>query len=42
MRLVEDGAAGGLIYAAALHADQTILDNIEQTDTVLAAQLIEL
>ena len=42
MRLVQDGAAGSLVYAAALHADQTVLDDIEQTDTVLAAQLVEL
>ena len=42
MRLVQNGAAGGLIYTAALHAYQTVLNNIQQTDAVLAAQLVEL
>ena len=42
MGFVQNGAAGSLIYTAALHAYQTVLNNIQQTDAVLAAQLVEL
>ena len=40
--LVEDGAAGGLIHAAALHAHQTVLHDVDDADAVGAAQLVEL
>ena len=39
--LVQDGTAGGLIDAAALHAHQTVLHDIQQADAVLAAQLVQ-
>ena len=42
MSLVHDGSARSLINAAGLHADNTVLQNIYDTDTILAAQLIEL
>ena len=42
MGLVEDGAAGRLIHAAALHAHETVLDDIEDADAVGAADLVEL
>ena len=41
MGLVQDGTAGGLVDAAALHADQTVLNNIQQADAVRAAQLVQ-
>src|SRR5690606_5963764 len=34
----QDGAAGRLIDAARLHADETVLDKIEAADAVLAAE----
>ena len=39
--LVQDGAAGGLVHAAALHAHQTVLHDVQQTNAVCAAQLIQ-
>ena len=42
MRLVQDGSAGSLVHAAALHADQTVLYDVDDADAVFAAQLIEL
>ena len=42
VRLVQDGTAGGLVDAAALHADQTVFDDIQQADAVGAAQLVEM
>ena len=41
MRLVEDGAAGRLVDAAALHADQAVLDQRPDADAVAAADLVE-
>ena len=41
VRLVQDGTAGGLIDAAALHADETVLDDVQQADAVGAAQLVQ-
>src|SRR3546814_9270534 len=37
----EDGAAGRLVDAAALHADEAVLDEVEAADAVVAAQLVE-
>ena len=42
MRFVQDGAARGLVNAAALHADQAVLDHIIQADAVAAADLVQL
>ena len=42
VRLVQDGTAGGLIDAAALHADETVLDDVQQADAVGAAQLVQI
>ena len=39
--LVQDGAAGGLVHAAALHAHQTVLHDVQQTNAVCAAQLVQ-
>ena len=39
--LVQDGTAGGLIHTAALHADQTVLNDVQQADAVGAAQLVQ-
>ena len=39
--LVQDGTAGSLVHAAALHAHQTVLHDIQQADAVLAAQLVQ-
>ena len=39
--LVQNGTARGLIDAAALHADQTVLDDVQQADAVLAADLVQ-
>src|SRR3990167_1967769 len=41
MALEHDGAAGGLIAAARLHADEAVLDDIQTTDAVLAADAAE-
>ncbi len=40
--LHEDGSAGSFIDAAGLHADDTVLDDIDDADAVLAADLVEL
>ena len=40
--VVQDGAAGGFVYAAALHADQAVFHNVYQADAVGAAQFVEL
>ena len=42
VRCVQDRAARSLINAAALHADQTVLDDVEDADAVLAAELVQL
>ena len=42
MCLHKDCSAGGLIYAAALHTNYTVLNDIDDTDSVLSAELIEL
>ena len=42
MCCVQDRAARCLINAAALHADQTVLDDVEDADAVLAAELVQL
>ena len=42
MRLIHDGAARRLIDTAGLHADHAVLQNIDDADTILAAQLIQL
>ena len=42
MSLIEDGTAGRLIDAAALHAHKTVLHYIVQADAVAAADLVEL
>ena len=39
--LVQDRTAGSLVHAAALHAHQTVLDDVQQTDAVLAADLVQ-
>ena len=41
MGAVDDGAGGGLVDAAALHADQAILDQVYAPDGVLAAQPVQ-
>src|SRR3546814_16092844 len=41
MRAREDGAAGRLVDATALHADEVVLDEVEEADAVVAAQLVE-
>ena len=38
----QDGAAGSLINASGLHADNTVLNDVNDADAVLAAQLVEL
>ena len=42
VRLVEDRAARRLIHAAALHADEPVLHNVQNADAVGAAELVEL
>ncbi len=39
--LLQDRTTRSLIDAAALHADQTVLNDIKNTDAVLAAQLVQ-
>ena len=39
---VQDGAAGSLVDAVILHADETVLHDVDDADAVLAAQLVEL
>lgn len=41
MGFVEDGAAGGFVYAAGFHADKSVLDNVDAADAVLATKVIE-
>src|SRR6185312_5808574 len=41
MRRMEDGAAGRLVDAARLHADEAVLDQVEAADAVPAAELVE-
>jgi hypothetical protein len=41
MRLQQDRAAGGLVDAARLHADEAVFHEVEAADAVLAAQLVE-
>jgi hypothetical protein len=41
MRLQQDRAAGRLVDAAGLHADEAVFDEVEPADAVLAAQLVE-
>ena len=41
MGVVQDGAAGGLVDAAALHAHQPVFHNIQQADAVGAAHLVQ-
>ena len=38
---IEDRSAGSFVDAAALHADETVFDDIEQPYAVLAAEFIE-
>ncbi len=40
MGLIEDCAAGRLVHAAALHADDAVLDDVDDADAVLAAELV--
>ena len=42
MSFHQDGAAGGLVYASGLHAYDTVLNDIHDTDTMLAAQSVQL
>ena len=42
MGKVEDGAAGGLVYAPILHAHQTVFHDVDDADAVGAAQSVEL
>ena len=37
----QDGAAGRLVDAARLHADEAVLDQVEPADAVVAAELVE-
>jgi hypothetical protein len=37
----QDGAAGGLVDAARLHADEAVLDEVETADAVVAAVVVE-
>src|SRR5262249_59309804 len=39
-RDVQDGAAGRLVDASRLHADEPVLDEIDTPDAVLAAQAV--
>src|SRR3954470_3727048 len=41
VRAVEQRSARRLVDASGLHADETILDEIDDTDTVLAADLVQ-
>ena len=41
MCLHEDGSSGSLINAAALHSYNTVLNDIDDTDSVLSAELVE-
>ena len=39
--LVQDGAGGGFVHAAALHADKTVLNDIQLANAILAADLVQ-
>ena len=39
---IQDSSARGLIYAAVLHADQSVLYDVDDADSVGSADLIEL
>jgi hypothetical protein len=39
---VQDRAAGRLVHAARLHADEAVLDQVEPADAVVAAEIVEL
>ena len=39
---VEDGHARGFVDAAALHADEAVLDDVDPSDAVATADLVEL
>ena len=41
MRFHEDRAARRLIHATALHADNTVFDDIDDADAILSAELVE-
>ena len=41
MALPHDGAAGGFVAAARLHADIAVLDQVEAADAVFATQVVE-
>src|SRR5690606_1529432 len=41
MRLQQDGAAGRLVDAARLHADEAVLDQVEAADAVVAAEIVQ-
>ena len=38
----QDRTAWSLVHAAALHADETVLNHIDTADAMLAAELIQL
>ncbi len=37
----QDGAAGGFVDAAGLHADEAVLDDVHAADAVAAAEQVE-
>ena len=41
VRVQQDGAAGRLVDAARLHADEAVLDQVEAADAVVAAEVVE-
>ncbi len=41
VREVQDRAAGRLIHAADLHADEAVLDHVHAADAVFAAELVQ-
>ena len=41
VRLFQNGAAGGFIHAAALHAHETIFQQVDPANAMFAAQLVE-
>ena len=41
MRGEQDRAAGGLVHAARLHADEAVLDQVEPADAIVVAELVE-
>ena len=42
MRRIKNSSAGSFVYAAALHTNKSVFYNIEKSDTVFAAEFIEL